>query len=432
MRVLWLSVTAGLYSMGGVNGYNGGGWVSSLQELMEKKLDIFLGVVFLSHKKTSKIERGNTIYYNIKRKNTSTFGKLVRYYGKYKKNDPDAYHEEIKKIVADFSPDIIHLFGLENAFSNCLLWNDISIPIIVHLQGLLLPCANMYWPNGQNIYSYIWPPTIKEWIFRNGRIFGKKNIDVRAEWERFLFKGLRYVMGRTDWDKNLSGFLAGNRKYYHVDEVLRPAFYEAKGTWRTKDNNKYIIISTISDNTYKGLDLILKCAREIVLNKNIDFKWKIIGITQCSDIVKQFERYTNVCSKDVNIEYLGTLTADKIVLNLQKASIYVHPSYIDNSPNSVCEAQLIGIPVIATFVGGITSLIKDGETGFFVPANAPFILAAKICYLLKHCEICKEVANNGYLTANNRHDKNKIYSNILMSYKAVITDYSKSKNQSKK
>lgn len=73
----------------------------------------------------------------------------------------------------------------------------------------------------------------------------------------------------------------------------------------------------------------------------------------------------------MNVTLLGVLNAEQLKHELLNSTLYFHPSYIDNSPNSVCEAQMLGISCIGTNVGGVSSIIEDGKTGFLVPANDP-------------------------------------------------------------
>jgi len=62
---------------------------------------------------------------------------------------------------------------------------------------------------------------------------------------------------------------------------------------------------------------------------------------------------------------LGALNAQQMTEELAMSHVFVSPSFIDNSPNAVSEAQLIGMPVISTYTGGVPSLIEEGQTGLF-------------------------------------------------------------------
>ena len=53
-----------------------------------------------------------------------------------------------------------------------------------------------------------------------------------------------------------------------------------------------------------------------------------------------------------DVDWLGRLDADRIVEELLAADVFVYPSHVDNSPNSVVEAMAVGVPIVASCVGG--------------------------------------------------------------------------------
>ena len=82
MKVLWLSKTPGLYPINRkIVGYNGGGWISSLQKLLLLDSDIDLGVVFISSERLDSIQEQNVKYFPIKSHKMSPVKKLAKYYG---------------------------------------------------------------------------------------------------------------------------------------------------------------------------------------------------------------------------------------------------------------------------------------------------------------------------------------------------------------
>lgn len=420
MRILWLSVNKGLYNSKNQNihGYYGGGWISSLQELIIHTHNNTLALAYITHSPLKKEIQNNTIYYPIYKVPKRSWQKTIEYYGGYKIIDCKKYLYQIERIIQDFQPDIIHLFGMENPMAAIL--GKTIIPVVVHLQGLLSPYDNAFFPVGFNKSSFLFPFSIREWFLRNGYIFAKNNIHVRGERELSLFKKVKYAMGRTEWDYQVSQLLAPQSKYFHVDEVLRTPFYENAGKWKYPDMQDFKIISTLSNTIYKGLDTILKTAKLLKTQGNISFRWIIAGISPKDPIVRFFERKLHITGKSVNVEYIGIQNASQLCNELLQSHVYVHPSYIDNSPNSICEAQLLGLPVIGTFVGGIPSLIKHKETGLLVPANAPF----ELTYLLKRCFTEKKFANQlgkqGYKEAAQRHDKTKILKDLIHTYQDII------------
>ena len=108
---------------------------------------------------------------------------------------------------------------------------------------------------------------------------------------------------------------------------------------------------------------------------------------------------------------------------LLDADLFVHPSYIDNSPNSVCEAQYLGIPVVACYVGGIPSLIEHGKSGWLVPSNAPY----EIAYLVKnyHTLPIESISAHEIEVAKQRHDPHKIFQEVLSCYQFILNNQGK-------
>lgn len=420
MRILWLSMNSGLYQ--DINkpnaSYNGGGWISSLQKLVEAAEENVLALAFISHTPLKKIVQNRTVYYPIYEKASNKIQKIIQYHGGYKHINSKKYLSQINDVIEDFKPDIIHLFGLENQLSSVL--EQHKVPVVVHLQGLLAPYDNAFFPVDFNKSSFLFPFTVREWIYRNGYIFAKNSIHVRGKREYDLFKKMRYAMGRTEWDYQISQLLSKDSLYFHVDEILRDPFYLNAGKWECPNTSEFKIVSTISNTIYKGLDLILKAACLLKKQTDINFKWQVIGISNQDAIVRFFERKLKINSSEVGVEYLGVLKENDLCDALLDSHMYVHPSYIDNSPNSLCEAQLLGMPVIGTFVGGIPSLINHNETGILVPANAPFELAyyLKTCYIEK--ENMKRMGRMAYLTACQRHNKNRVLRSLLDTYLNVL------------
>ena len=419
MKILWLSPTPGLlHETLGTGGYGGSGWVAALQHLfMTANNGDVLGIVFPSTSKSEPSIQDGVHYYPILRNSKSKIQKIRYYYGGYKNIDYNEYVEKLQVVIKAFHPDVIHLFGLENPFATIL--GHTETPVIVHLQGLLGPYDNVFFPQDINSTSFIWPPTVREWIWRNGYRFAKKELHILAIKEAELFKRTKFFMGRTAFDYQVSQLMSPSSRYFKVNEALRPSFYLNAGKWN-HSSKKFIITSTISETVYKGLDLILKTAALLKKETKIEFEWQVVGVKNSSSLVRFFEHFLFINSSDVNVRYLGVLTAEQIAEQCLQSSVYVHPSYIDNSPNSVCEAQLLGMPVIATNVGGVSSLIEHKITGLLVPANAPYELAYWIKTINEDSTLAAAVGQKAYESANARHDKETIIRDLYTAYQSIL------------
>ena len=375
MKVLIISPSKGLYDSQS-DGYNGVGWVASLQQYLEKEQDIELAMAFVTPAPLQKEKRGNTMYYPIHIPDRSGLKKLYYYWQGYKK---DVFDKSIvillKEVIEDFSPDIIHIFGTESNLGYII--GETDVPCVVHIQGILSTVLNVYFPLGLNVKSFVTPTNIREYWFRNGIVFNYNRMVLAAEREKAFIRKSKYIIGRTEFDKQFSRLYNSDIKYFHVDEILRDEFYKC-AKWNFREG-KLKIVSTLSPTIYKGIDIVLKTA-SILKECDVDFEWTIIGINKINSIVSKIERYNNLLAEDLSVSFAGIRTAQEIVAILQESTIYVHPSYIDNSPNSLCEAQYIGMPTIATNVGGIPTIMNYQEE-FMESPIVPHSLASKIISL---------------------------------------------------
>ena len=104
---------------------------------------------------------------------------------------------------------------------------------------------------------------------------------------------------------------------------------------------------------------------------------------------------------------------------LLKANAFVLPSAIENSPNSLGEAMLMGVPSVASCVGGVQDLVKDRVDGFIYPYNEPYMMAHYVMQLFEDTDIAtrmsekaRENAANVYSRAKNADDLISIYRDI--------------------
>lgn len=420
MRILWFTNTISCYVPIGTSSledYNGGGWIASAEKMFHDDKDITLGVSFTCDGQLFKQTQNSVTYYPIPHKPKTLSGKIKAEISKLILSGTiDAeerswnYHiARYKEIIADFKPDLIHVWGSEYHFGLVSLVTD--IPVILHIQGILNPYLNAYlppfisWRDSQ--FASLLP---KKLLFN---IIERKIWDANCYRERTIHKSIKFYLGRTDWDKRVAHILNPKSQYFHVDEILRDCFYEPS---ERQIPDKLTIVTTISQPLYKGFDLVLKTAKLLKENLSLDFEWKCYGNIDPAVV----ERAVGIRHEDVCVTLMGVATQQQLREAELNATCYFHPSYIDNSPNSLCEAQMLGVPVIATNVGGIPSLVEDRVTGFLIPANDPYQGAYLIEKIYKDRALNIEIGENERLAADKRHNKETIRKQILAVYNTVL------------
>lgn len=406
MRILWFSVTPSLFNPKS-NSHNGGGWIASLEQIVQKEPTIDLGVAFHFPNSDFKYEREGVNYYPIPSFQLSRMRRLCG------KDNREAMINHCLRIIDDFRPDLIQIFGSENDFG--LLCQRTNIPIVIHIQGCLASIYNALFPVGMNKYDFFFTKGLS-WSSRLMGIRSERSFHKRAEQEIQTIQNCRYFMGRTEWDKGLVSFFNPNATYFHCEEALRDSFHKGTKRWSLSRDKKVRIISVISNPWYKGMDLVLKTANLLKRFTTLDFEWRIYGTRN----IRFYEQKYGIRASNVNVKMMGTASKDELVDALCVSTLYVHPSYIDNSPNSVCEAQLLGLPVSAANVGGLSSIIRDGETGILFPANDPYILANLIKQLSANPERCQSLSKAAIAQATERHNPERIRNTLLNIYQQIL------------
>ena len=417
MKVLWFTNTPSLYDQG-KHHYHGGGWIESLEELIKEQKEIELAVGFFHKTDYAKVYKNGATYYPILRKaaKLNPFKSVLNNWtGRFEDRDLD---NKFLNIINDFQPDIIQVFGTEGPFSR--IQELTKIPVVIHIQGIINPCLNACYPINQSVWSFLLD---KNYFFNNligsSPAFGKKRFAALAKREQNFLTKAKYVMGRTQWDEMLAKLYNPKVRYFHIDEVLRPVFYQVENAPRQRRKQQFKIIYTLSPTVYKGIDVVLKTAKQLKELTNFDFEWEIIGLEDNATLLKHFEKCEKINHHEVNIICKGRKSPIEMIEMMLQADVFVHPSYIDNSPNSVCEAQILGLPVIACNVGGVATLVEHEKTGFLVPSNGVFEFVHYLRQLKDDNNLRNKIGQQASYNALKRHNRDKIVTDLLKVYSKI-------------
>lgn len=318
------------------------------------------------------------------------------------------------KCVEEVKPDIIHCFGTEWEFGQVARYTD--IPVVIHMQGCIAPYNDALFPPGYSISDRILQAGIN--LKEQYHIWRKRHFN--ASWkdmEQSNFKAVSNYMGRTEWDRQLVELFHPGAKYFQVEEALRPSFIENAKEWKPKEGeHKLRLITTGCSSHWKGMDTLLKTAH-VLKEKGVDFEWLVAGNM---GIQKEVEKKEHLKFAENNVNILGFTGPEELHELLLSSDMYVHTAYIDNSPNAVCEAQYLGMPIIATNVGGIPSIVINDKEGKLVPANSCYNMAYEIISLAEDQERQKLYSRNSLTHAKERHNPKHILDELFNCYKTII------------
>ena len=426
MKILWFSLSP----CGSIRRFKQEriiqGWMISMEDELKKIPQINLNVAYISNIIEDSYFYNNVHYYPIYNPyNKTKFGHILERIAPFNYIDKKILPQMIR-IVKECKPDLIHIHGTEERFG--LIADYIKdIPIVYSIQGLISPYKEKYFSGIPQNKAERYESLIDKIKFVSvSNAF--KSFCFRSKRELHFLKNAQFIIGRTFWDKYITLAINPQRHYYIVNEILRPPFYQKKWKNSKVADKKIILISTISGGIYKGFETILKTAYILKLYTGINFEWLVAGYDSHSKWVKISESFTNLKHQKLNISLLGKLDSEKLSDYLCSSDIYCHVSHIENSPNSVCEAMLLGMPIIANYAGGTGSLLNSEKEGILVQDGDPYIFAGEIVRLANDFDFASSLGQNARIRALIRHNKACIIDELITSYKSII-DYTKNKKR---
>ena len=122
---------------------------------------------------------------------------------------------------------------------------------------------------------------------------------------------------------------------------------------------------------------------------------------------------------DQSVVFLGKRDQDKLPYYYSAAEVLVMPSHYESFGMVALEAMACGTPVIASEVGGLAYLVRDGETGFTLPAEEPELLCDKLSWLLNNSALHEKMSGNAAEYAQD-YAWDKIANQIVEVYDELI------------
>lgn len=322
------------------------------------------------------------------------------------KHPNSKYEPYWKKIYNEVSPDIVHIFGTE--FSHGLAYMNAcgSNNVVISIQGLTSSCS-YYYHYGMSKSDIYHNLTLRD-IIKGSIIRGQKQFNRRAKYEIDMLRMAQYVIGRTSWDKSHIWAINPKLQYFFCNEILRDEFYKGD-RWNYDRCLKHSIFVSQAGYPLKGLHQLIK-AMPLIIRHYPDTVIRIAGadISKTATLkdklyLSGYGKYLNKLIAKFNLKnkvtFTGSLNAEEMKQEYLRANVFVCPSSIENSPNSLGEAQILGTPCIASYVGGAMDMMDGNEENLYRFEEIE-MLANKVCNIFKSAEKQTDMR----LTAAKRHN----------------------------
>ena len=285
----------------------------------------------------------------------------------------------LPRLLREARPDLVHLWGTEYAAASALLEaaREQNIPALVGIQGVMQDCAAHLCDGVPEAYRHSTPLDRALDRLIPGAQLDKlqANFNALAQSEAALLGKARHVTGRTAFDRRAVAALAPGAHYYPCNETLRPLFYQGP-LWHPRNFGRAPVL-LLSQGNYplKNLHTVLQ-ALPAILVRWPDARLRIAGwppldkgplLRPLVDRLFPYQRYCRRLAARLgvsgHIRYTGPLDAAAMRQAYLDADLFLLPSLSENSPNSLGEAMLLGLPCVASAAGGIPEMLTDGVEG---------------------------------------------------------------------
>ena len=424
MRVLWLcNIMLPAYAKAHDLPYSvREGWLSGcINRIISSKKDdekITLGVCFPAEGEivSSKEEIDGITYYGFRED-------LTR---------PEVYDGTVENrfhvILDDFKPDVVHIFGTEFPHSLAMI-RAFGNPdrVLLGIQGICSVIATEYMALIPEEVQR--SATFRDKLKEDSLLQQQEKFKIRGEHEREAIMLAGNITGRTTFDKEETSKINPKARYFAMNETMRPCFY--MGKWTEKKAEPHSIFLSQGDYPLKGFHFVLK-AMPILLEKYPDAHLYVAGnniigrggskypffmrASAYGKYIKSLIAHNRLKKK---VTMLGSLSDQQMKEQFLKSSVFICPSVIENSPNSLGEAMLLGVPVVASRVGGIPDMVQENKDGILFEKGNPEDLAKAVLQIWDEPVIAAVYGDNASAHARITHNADTNYKRLLEIYHTI-------------
>ena len=355
----------------------------------------------------------------------------IKYYGFYEDiNHLERYDKALEgrlgKIIDDYRPDVVHIFGTEypHALAMCRAMHErgLSSGVLIGIQGVMDIYKDHYF-DGLPV-RVVKRVTLRDFLKQDSLVQQQRKFADRALNELEAIELTGHVTGRTPFDLMFSTRVNPNARYHFMNETLRDMFYD--GTWYESECEPHTIFLSQGNYPIKGLHYMLEALSELkkaypdikvyVAGDNVTKHATVKEKLKLSSYGKYLLELIRKNDLRENVVFMGNLTGDEIKARLLKSHLFVCPSAIENSPNSLGEAMILGVPCIASNVGGISGIFRNHSDGLLYRDGDVSALIEAVKTMWGDNSPAEEYGTNASLHAHATHNPDTNYNRLLEIY----------------
>lgn len=405
MKVLWVvnstlnDLSRALFGRG-----SNGVWMEALLSDFRGREDYKIVVATTLPRKTPyRLEKGNITYYALP----------DDYPLFYNENKPENIRIW-KELIETEQPDLIQVWGTEFTPGLCALRVAKGIPSVIYMQGLLKSIAEAY-RAGIPERELKKTKTLRDFLRHDSILQQEQRFRAGAVKEAEMLRLAGNIISENEWCNSTVRAIVPNVKVYDCPLSINKVFSEYR--WDAKTVERHSVICTASGYTIKGFHILLQAIDRLkgdypdiklyVPGKKMVAEKGLRGFLHHDGYTKYIEKLLRKYRLADHMVWLGNLPQEKLAAEYVGRRVFVMPSAIENHSSSLKEAMIVGMPCVASAVGGIPEYVRDGESGFLYPFEDVSALTDRIRQIFEDDELATRLGTAA------REDMQKLHGNSV-------------------
>ena len=339
----------------------------------------------------------------------------------------DVAQADCEAVLADFAPDLLHAEGTEMAYS-CRFLRSWKGRNVVSLQGVL---------HGYEPYEYGGLRLDDLALSFNPRLMlvaaamtAAKHLQFkpRLKLEARTIGLARNLIGRTEWDRAQAFALNPAAPYFTVNRILRPPFYGEP--WDVTRARRHTLFVGNAYQARKGAHFVVRAVAQLKAHYP-DIRVEFAGDSPEPGGLRDWKKQVGYAAYlrhliakfglTDQVRFTGVLSADQMAEKMRSSHAFILSSVIENSPNSLGEAMMLGVPTISAYAGGAPDMAEDGREALFYRPEDAQMLAWRIRQIFEDDALARKLGTAARKRALKTHDPAENRDRLLTAYRTILT-----------
>ena len=324
--------------------------------------------------------------------------------------------DEVTKLLERIRPDVAHIHSVHPQISPSVYaaCQKAGVPVVHTLHNYRYICpGSLLLRDGKPCEDCIgqWPMNALRFRCYRGSLMATGalvGMIIYNRLRRTFVKEVNRYIALTEFAK--SRLVAGGLPAEQID--VKPNFLPQIPRIRTERKKYAVFVGRLSEE--KGIRTLLSAWRSV---KGLPLK--IVG-----DGHLRSELEVLVRNKSLDVEFLGALQREEVLAVIGTAILQIVPSECyEGFPMVILEANACATPVIASCIGSLAEVVRDGETGLHFEAGNPFDLAIKVNELMARPDFAANLGIRARTIFMEKYTSERNFKLLLDIYQRAREDY---------